>query len=156
MSQPSHDNAGVIAPPPLIVGAGLVGGVLLHLLIPVRFLPPDIARILGALVVVVSAVPGLWALWEMYKARTSPLPEHSTRALVTVGAFAFSRNPIYLTFLLFHVGVAIFVNGLLILLPLPLVVWVMTRGVIEREERYLERKFGDAYRQYKARVRRWL
>jgi len=155
MSEP-HDNAGVIAPPPLIFAAGLLIGFILHALLPVPFVPVPLNRIVGAIVVILSVIPGVWALAMMNKAHTSPIPEAPTTALVTDGPFAFTRNPIYLTFTIFYVGVAIFVNGLLILLELPFVLWMIQKGVIEREEAYLERKFGDDYRQYKARVRRWL
>ena len=55
-----------------------------------------------------------------------------------------------------YVGVASFANALWAILLLPATLFVVQRGVMEREERYLERKFGEEYLRYKARVRRWI
>jgi protein-S-isoprenylcysteine O-methyltransferase Ste14 len=79
-----------------------------------------------------------------------------TTALVTEGPFRYSRNPIYVALTLLYVGVALLINALWILLLIVPAVLVLRYGVIAREEAYLARKFGDAYRQYMAQVRRWL
>jgi protein-S-isoprenylcysteine O-methyltransferase Ste14 len=79
-----------------------------------------------------------------------------TTALVTEGPFRYSRNPIYLALTLLYVGVALLINALWILLLIVPVLLVIRYGVIAREEAYLTRKFGDTYRQYTARVQRWL
>ena len=77
-------------------------------------------------------------------------------ALVVDGIYGWSRNPLYLAMTLTYIGLAIAAGSVwAIALLLPLLV-LMHVGVISREERYLEREFGDAYRQYKSRVRRWL
>ncbi|MFI5210728.1 MAG: methyltransferase family protein, partial [Gemmatimonadales bacterium] len=68
----------------------------------------------------------------------------------------FSRNPMYVGMTLLYLGIALWANSLWPLLLLPAVLVVMRRGVIAREEAYLERRFGDEYRSYRARVRRWL
>jgi protein-S-isoprenylcysteine O-methyltransferase Ste14 len=78
-----------------------------------------------------------------------------TTALVTVGPFRYSRNPIYMALTLLDVGVALLINALWILLLVIPAVLVLRYGVIAREEAYLTRKFGDAYRQYTTQVRRW-
>ena len=83
-------------------------------------------------------------------------PNEPATALVTDGPFRFSRNPLYLAFTLLYSGVAVVANALWAALPLPIILVVIQRGVIDREERYLERRFGTAYRQYKDGVRRWL
>lgn len=155
MSETQHDNPGVIAPPPLIYAAGLLIGIGLNAVIalPLPFTtPPIIALVL----VVIGLASGVWALWVMYQARTSPLPERPTTAIVSSGVFAFSRNPIYLGFTLIYLGVTLWVNTWWLVLLLPVVLAVMHYGVILREERYLEGKFGEAYLAYKRRVRRWI
>lgn len=152
----THDHPSVIAPPPLIYVGGLVVGFVLHRLFPVALLPPALNTLIGVVLVVLSAVPGPLALREMHRYRTSPLPHAPSTSLVTTGVFAYTRNPIYLTFTLFYAGIAALVNSLMIVLLLPVVLVVMSVGVIAREERYLDRTFGDTYRQYTARVRRWL
>jgi protein-S-isoprenylcysteine O-methyltransferase Ste14 len=92
----------------------------------------------------------------MRRAGTNIRPDQPTLALVTDGAFRFSRNPLYLAAAGLYVGVALLVHALWPLVLLIPMLAVLQWGVVAREERYLEAKFGDAYRAYKARVRRWL
>ena len=66
------------------------------------------------------------------------------------------RNPAYLGMALTYLGIAAMSSAVWVLLPLPVVLAVIDRGVIAREERYLERKFGEEYLGYKRRVRRWV
>jgi protein-S-isoprenylcysteine O-methyltransferase Ste14 len=89
-------------------------------------------------------------------AGTNIPPILPTTALVVDGIYARTRNPMYLGSTLVYVGLGVAAGSLWAIgLVVPLL-WVMNVGVIAREERYLERKFGEAYRAYKARVRRWL
>ena len=87
----------------------------------------------------------------------TPVPSNQpVRALVTTGIHGWSRNPIYVGMLLLYAGIGTAARSpWVLILALPLVI-VLRYGVIAREETYLERRFGDAYRDYKARVRRWL
>lgn len=99
---------------------------------------------------------GLWAAALMVRAGTTVEPHGTTTRIIATGPFAFSRNPIYIGLSLGYVGVAVAFNALWPLLLLPAVWLVMVKGVIEREEAYLERKFGEVYVDYKRNVRRWL
>ncbi len=92
----------------------------------------------------------------MIRAGTSPDPSKPTTKIVIDGPFRFSRNPIYLSFTVIYVGITFSTNAVWPLLLLPLAILVVRRGVIDREERYLEEKFGQEYMQYRARVRRWV
>jgi protein-S-isoprenylcysteine O-methyltransferase Ste14 len=87
----------------------------------------------------------------------TPLPTNQpARALVTTGIYRWTRNPIYLAFFLVYVSIGIVVRSpWILILTLPLAITIHY-GVVAREEAYLERRFGDAYRNYKARVRRWV
>ena len=98
----------------------------------------------------------IWALWTMRRAGENPSVHRPTGAIVASGPYAFTRNPMYLSMTLLCFGIAFIVNTLwpVILLPVPLM--VIQYGVIHREERYLELKFGDEYTRYRAKVRRWL
>ena len=83
-------------------------------------------------------------------------PREPSTALAVDGPFRFTRNPLYLALTLFYLGIAVSLDALLtVLLIAPLLAFV-TVGVVKREERYMERKFGQEYLDYKARVRRWL
>ena len=76
--------------------------------------------------------------------------------VVQDGPFRYSRNPGYLALAMIYAGIAVHRNALWAIVLLPLVLYAIEREVIEREERYLERTFGEEYLDYKARVRRWV
>jgi protein-S-isoprenylcysteine O-methyltransferase Ste14 len=156
MQEETHTTPGVIAFPPLIYAGPLALGLLLNAVVPVRFLPPSIRWWLGLPLIGSGLVVGAAAIGTLRRAGTNVNPNAPTTALVTNGPFRFSRNPIYLAFTLLYGGITVVANALWAVLPLPIILAVMQRGVIEREERYLDRTFGTAYRQYQARVRRWL
>jgi protein-S-isoprenylcysteine O-methyltransferase Ste14 len=150
------DNPGVIAPPPLIYAGALATGLLANLLSPIPFLPRGLSRVLGWPLIVGGLVIGSLAFREMKRAGTNVDPREPTTAIVTEGPYRFTRNPLYLCLTLVYAGISAITNALWSILLLPLVLLVMRRGVIEREERYLEGKFGGEYLDYKARVRRWI
>ncbi len=103
-----------------------------------------------------GALLAMWGKRELQRAGTTAHPALPATALVETGPFRFSRNPLYLARMLLYVGLALAMNTawpLATLVPLGL---VLHYGVICREERYLGAKFGDSYREYQARVRRWL
>ena len=156
MSNESQDNPGVIAPPPLIYAGALAIGLLANVLYPISFLPRGLSRVLGWPLIVGGFVIGSLAFREMKRAGTNVDPRQPTTAIVTEGPYRFTRNPLYLCLTLVYAGISALANALWGILLLPLVLLVMRRGVIEREERYLERKFGGEYLNYKARVRRWI
>ena len=79
-----------------------------------------------------------------------------TTAIVVHGPYRFTRNPMYVSLVGLYAGVTLFVNSAWPLILLPAVVLLVQRQVIAREEAYLEAKFGEEYRAYKARVRRWI
>jgi protein-S-isoprenylcysteine O-methyltransferase Ste14 len=150
------DNPGVIAPPPLIYAGALAIGLLVNRLHPIAFLPRVLSRVLGWPLIVGGLVIGSLGFREMKRAGTNVDPREPTTAIVTEGPYRFTRNPLYLCLTLVYAGISALANALWAVLLLPGVLAVMRRGVIEREERYLERKFGDEYVNYKARVRRWI
>ncbi len=150
------DNPGVIAPPPLIYAGALAIGLLANVRYPISFLPRGLSRVLGWPLIVGGLVIGSLGFREMKRAGTNVDPREPTTAIVTEGPYRFTRNPLYLCLTLVYAGISALANALWAILLLPLVLTVMRRGVIEREERYLERKFGDEYLNYKARVRRWI
>jgi protein-S-isoprenylcysteine O-methyltransferase Ste14 len=150
------DNPGVIAPPPLIYAGALAIGLLANRPYPIAFLPRGLSRVLGWPLIVGGPVVGSLGLREMKRADTNVDPREPTTAIVTGGPYRFTRNPLYLSMTLIYAGITALANALPAALLLPVVLHIMRRGVIEREESYLERKFGDEYLDYKARVRRWI
>jgi protein-S-isoprenylcysteine O-methyltransferase Ste14 len=150
------DNPGVIAPPPLIYAGALAIGLLANRLYPIAFLPRGLSRVLGWPLIVGGPVVGSLGLREMKRADTNVDPREPTTAIVTGGPYRFTRNPLYLSMTLIYAGITALANALPAAVLFPIVLRIMRRGVIEREKRYLERKFGDEYLIYKAQVRRWV
>ncbi len=151
-----QDTAGVIAPPPLIYLGGLVAGLLLDVWFRVVFLPTLLSRWLGGTLIGISLLLGVCAIITMRRAGTAVRPDRPTTALVVNGPFRFTRNPGYLSMTFLYAGIVIWRNSVWALLALPVVLIVIHYYVIHREERYLERKFGHQYLQYKSQVRRWI
>jgi len=150
------DNPGVVAPPPFIYAGALAAGLLANRRFRLPFLPRRLARTLGPLMILGGFAVGLLGLREMSRVGTNVDPYKPATAVVTGGPYRFTRNPIYVGFILMYLGISALANALLPILLLPAVQQLMRRGVIEREERYLERKFGEEYRRYKESVRRWI
>jgi protein-S-isoprenylcysteine O-methyltransferase Ste14 len=98
----------------------------------------------------------LWAFFTLRRANTTVIPWEPVSAIVSTGPFRFSRNPIYLADAITYIGGSLLIRSWWPLLILPGIVLVMRRKVIDREERYLTDRFGDAYGEYQLRVRRWL
>jgi len=145
----------VLAPPPLIYLVPLALGLLLHRRYPFEVPGRTVTTVLGLACILAAAIV-LPALLAFRRAATRPEPWRPATALVTEGPYRLSRNPMYLGFTLLYLGIALLAGSLWPLLFLPLVLLAMHFGVIVREEAYLERRFGDAYREYRRRVNRWL
>ncbi len=156
MTDNERDIPGVVAPPPLIYLGPLVLGLLLNGRFPVPFLPRGLARVLGWPLLGGGVLLMNWFFWTLRSAGTPINPEKPVSSLVTGGTFRYARSPGYLSMAMIYAGIASLANALWAILLLPAVLVVIRRGVIEREERYLERKFGEEYLLYKARVRRWI
>lgn len=149
------EHAGVIAPPPLIYLVPLLLGILLQHWFPRSLVPVSLATPLGSLLILLGMV-GLPAIIAFRRAGTRPEPWKPVTALVTTGPYRFSRNPMYVGLTVIYLGVTVLVNSFWPLLFLPVILPLMLFGVVRREEAYMERRFGDEYRAYRTRVRRWL
>jgi protein-S-isoprenylcysteine O-methyltransferase Ste14 len=154
------DTPGVIAPPPLIFLAFLLTGFLLDYVWPLPLRPPALDPRLGWLVGAVLILAGVVTITlgiRNFTRASTPVPTRApTRALVTTGIHGRSRNPIYVSMFLAYAGIGLLANTAWIFVLLVPLALVIRYGVVAREEAYLERKFGDAYRAYRSRVRRWL
>jgi len=151
-----QDKPGIVAPPPFIYLGALIFGLLLNRRLPIGFLPRGIARGLGWSLLGAGALLLVWFEWAMWQADTSSNPYKPVKHIATQGPFRYTRNPGYLSMAMIYTAIASLANALWAILLLPGALLVIQRGVIEREERYLERKFGEEYLRYKARVRRWI
>jgi protein-S-isoprenylcysteine O-methyltransferase Ste14 len=158
MGKDYKDNANIIAPPPFILIVLLAFGLAIHWVSPVGImhLPLPLRLLIGLLPIIVSAIISVLSLQIMFKKKTAINPYKQTTSIIDEGPFSFTRNPLYVSIILFHFGFSVLVNSVWILLFLPVLLIILDRGVVLQEEKYLERKFGDEYLQYKRRVRRWI
>jgi protein-S-isoprenylcysteine O-methyltransferase Ste14 len=152
------DVAGVIALPPLIFLGFLVAAAVLEAIVPLSVpVTHSLARdVAGAMLAAGGFLIIAMGTRRFAAAGTNVPPTLPTTALVVDGIYRRTRNPLYLGMTLVYLGLGFAAGSLWaigVVLPL---LWVINVGVVKREERYLERKFGDAYRAYKARVRRWI
>jgi protein-S-isoprenylcysteine O-methyltransferase Ste14 len=152
----SADNPGVVARPPLLYGAALVIVLVCRWFWPMPISGQAAALWPGLALAALGVGIAIWGRRTMRAAGTNINPALPATAIVTSGPFRFSRNPLYFALTMLYLGLTLAFNtwwGVVVLVPLLI---IMHRGVVLREERYLEEKFGESYRVYKTRVRRWL
>ena len=148
-------NLGLVRPPVVYLIA-IVLGLVVHVLWPRHIVLWSLAASVGALLTLAAVALFIYAV-RTFRAAGTPIPgNRPTTAIVRTGPYRFSRNPIYLAFSLFQLGLALWVNSLSLLLTLIPAIALMSYVVIPREERYLEARFPSEYVSYKASVRRWL
>ncbi len=150
------DKPGVIAPPPLIFLGWLILGLGIDFLWPASFLPARVQYLLGGALFGLGGILVAVCIVEFRRAGTEFQTHKPASALITGGPYRFSRNPIYIALSLAHVGIALAADSAWMVAMLVPALGVVRYGVIAREERYLEAKFGDDYRRYVATVRRWI
>jgi protein-S-isoprenylcysteine O-methyltransferase Ste14 len=158
MTEPPISDPGIRFPPPTLFAAGLLLGWLLN-----RFIwPLPISRMPGRFDVLAGVlIPSALALMaagvvSLRRAGTTVLPNMPASRLVRSGPYRFTRNPMYTGFTIAYVGVALLMNTLWPLLLLPVVLFLLVRLVVRREEAYLRSAFGADYDEYRSRVRRWV
>jgi len=151
------DTANVIIRPPIAWALAVVVALALQWLMPLPFLPAAVpAGWIGGAVFAIALALAASAIATLTRAGSNVPTTMPTTTIVDAGPYRFTRNPIYLGMIVGLIGLAIAFDSLWLLvalIPFPLVI---RHGVIAREEAYLERKFGDVYRRYRSRVRRWL
>jgi len=155
-AETQRDIPGVIAPPPLILLGFLLLGLALDWLRPVPLFPAAAQYAIGAVLIVLAGALAGSAIVRFLRAGTNVPTRQPTTALVTSGPYRFSRNPIYTGMILLLLGVGVMVDSAWILAMAVPFALVIRYGVIAREERYLEAKFGEPYRAYRAEIRRWI
>lgn len=156
MAENNKDTPGVIAPPPLIYGGFLLIGFVIDCIWPIPVLPDNVQYALGGVLIALALAIIFPAFIMFRKLGTAVRPDRPTTAIITGGPYRFTRNPLYLALAIIYTGIAIAADSVWVLGLLIPVLLIMNWGVIDREEKYLDGKFGEEYRQYMASVRRWL
>lgn len=150
------DSADVAFRPPLLLLGLLVAGSVLWRTSALPFLPNAVSDVVGPGITGASFVLFWWAVLTMHRAGANVPTNQPSTVIVSHGPYRFSRNPIYVAMLLLIIGIACWLNSASFLVVSPVFFGLITSGVIVREEQYLNRKFGAAYDEYRAGVRRWI
>ena len=154
-----RDYADVVVKPPILFAGAVLLGCLLNRVVP---LGPGLgsanARALaaGGALALVGLALGALSVREFRRAGTSVAPGEPSTVLLENGPYRYTRNPIYIAFVILYFGLAVMLTSAWMLLLLIPMLIILQHGVVEREEAYLQAKFGEAYRKYRARVPRWL
>jgi protein-S-isoprenylcysteine O-methyltransferase Ste14 len=156
MANDERDNPGIRVPPPLIYLLPLVAGLLIDRRVHVAFLPRGVSQSIGWPLISGGVLLSGWFLRTMRDADAPVRTDKPVPRLTTDGPFRYSRNPGYLALAMIYAGIGVLRNALWVIFLLPIVVFVIQREVIGREERYLEDTFGEEYLDYKTKVRRWV
>jgi protein-S-isoprenylcysteine O-methyltransferase Ste14 len=151
------DTAHVLIRPPIAWALTFIAGFAFDWLMPLPFMPSAVpAGWIGGAAFVAALALVAWAIATITQAGSNVPTNMPTTAIVESGPYRFTRNPIYLGMMVGLVGLAIAFDNFWLVVTLVPFVLLIRYGVVAREEVYLEHKFGDVYRQYRARVRRWL
>lgn len=140
--------------PPIVALIYMSLAIAMGWIVPISF--PSYWKFIGLGLVVVGFMLAFGAVNEFRKAQTTLDPHGSPKALVSNGIYCFTRNPIYLGFFLIVIGFPLYFGSIWGVIAAPLFAMTLSRLVIEKEEAYLAKKFGEAYTGYKSRVRRWI
>jgi protein-S-isoprenylcysteine O-methyltransferase Ste14 len=154
----SPDNPGVHIPPPLLYAAIFLSAVFIQKKIPLNasFFETGPAKIAGSILLFIALILTVISLRKFFLSKNTIVTIKPATSLQTTGIYKFTRNPMYLSLLFLYLGLTCFLGNWWNLLLLPILVLVIQQYVIIREEKYLLRRFGTEYLDYKNKVRRWL
>lgn len=152
------DNPGIVIPPPIIYLAVFAAGIFLQRIIPISksFFKTRGSGIIGIVLIAISMVFGLAALERFFKTRNTVITVKPATSLQTGGIYSVTRNPMYVGVLFLYTGLTFLIGNWWNIILLPFLIWIIQGYVIHREEKYLMRRFGDDYKKYKTKVRRWI
>ena len=149
-------GAAVKIPPPLIVTIVIASGYGLDYVMPLPVSQATELNLAGYAIIGIALSVILAAAWSFFQFKTHIEPWKPTSAIIKIGLFGYSRNPIYLGFCIATIGIGLVLNSWWIIVSVAPLIYLLYFLVIRLEEAYLLRKFGDDYREYQRRVRRWL
>lgn len=153
----ARDRANVLFFPPAVGAVLAIVGIALHFIFPIPILPASwLTLLIGIAIFGFGVALQVMCVRALKGAQTTPLFKNPTTGVLQQGPYSWSRNPIYVAVLFQFLGLALIVNTVWLLVALLAVFVYLHLGVIPGEERYLEQKFGDEYRAYRAAVRPWV
>ena len=158
MSAAKPDSAGVVVLPPVVFAFCLIAGLAATFAYGggITIIPWPLRWAAGLLVMLTGCVFGAWGIDRFRRRKVDVRPNRPVSQLITGGAYRFTRNPMYVGLVAFLTGLGLFLGSIPLLLGAGVMFLYLDRYVIPREEAYLTRTFGENYRAYRAKVRRWV
>jgi protein-S-isoprenylcysteine O-methyltransferase Ste14 len=152
------DNPGVYIPPPLIYVAVFFAAILLQRILPIgnSFFYTTVSRIIGAVIIITSLFFSFPSIRQFFRTNNTLITIKPSNSLQISGIYSMSRNPMYVSLVLLYTGLSFILGNWWNLILLPLLVLIVQEYVIKREEKYLFRRYGQQYLDYKTKVRRWI
>ncbi|MDH7460567.1 isoprenylcysteine carboxylmethyltransferase family protein [Chitinophagaceae bacterium 26-R-25] len=152
------DNPGVYIPPPLLYVTTFFVAVLLQKLLPLKkdFFYTAPSKIMGSTIIFIGLLFSFPALRQFFRTKNTLVTIKPSNSLQTTGIYSISRNPMYISLLLIYCGLSFVVGNWWNLILFPFIFLIVQEYVIKREEKYLNRRYGQQYLDYKAKVRRWV
>jgi len=153
-----NDNPRIYIPPPLLYVATFFIANLIQRLLPLNkaFFYSAPSKLVGSAIILTGLVFTIPALRQFFQTKNTLITIKPANSLQTTGIYSVSRNPMYISLLLIYTGLSFIIGNWWNLVLLPLLIFIVQEYVIKREEKYLERRFGKLYFDYKAKVRRWI
>jgi protein-S-isoprenylcysteine O-methyltransferase Ste14 len=158
VSPAKKDHPGVYIPPPIIYALIFITGMLLQKLFPLNnaFFFSTTAKIAGIFFIIIAVLLLVNSLYRFIITRNTVVTIKPASSLQTTGIYSLTRNPMYIGLAAVYTALSFLLGNWWNFILLPLLIVIVQAYIIRREEKYLERTFGDAYIHYKKRVRRWL
>jgi protein-S-isoprenylcysteine O-methyltransferase Ste14 len=152
----NKDSTKLKATKPFLFIIPFLIGTIAENFIPTRLIQTKISFVIGTLIFLSSLPFIIFALRELYKAKILFDATRASTTLITTSIYKISRNPVYLSSVLFYIGLSFIVNSIWMLVMVVPAFYFINKFSIEREEKLLEAKYGEEYRIYEAKVPRWL
>jgi len=152
----NQDNAGIITHPPVFYIMALLIGLGLDYLYPISFGFMEVTRTASIFIFISSGIILALGFGMFATNKQSPSVHASAAKVYKSGIYAYSRNPLYLSLVLLMLALSLFFDKVWIAIMILPVIIIVNKFVIEKEETYMEDKFGDDYLDYKKKVRRWI
>lgn len=151
------DNPGVYIPPPLFYVAIFLTAVFIQKHFPINsiFFKSLFAKIAGCVLILTGLFFNLPALLQFFKTKNTVITHHPALSLQTTGIYRYSRNPMYVSLFLFYLGISFLVGNWWNFIFFPILFFIVREYIVKREEKYLYRKFGQAFTEYTRQTRRW-
>lgn len=152
------DNPGVYIPPPLIYILTFLAAVFIQKKIPIgdSLFHQQLIKIVGVILIIIALLFLDRSLRQFFLSKNTLITIKPASSLQTNGIYSITRNPMYVGLAIVYMGIACFIGNWWNIILFPVLLLIVQEYIIKREEKYLERRFGQEYLDYKSKVRRWL